>query len=62
MGALGQAIEKPHILYEDGYREVYRHPMCVTMNTATQGSREPNEALTNRHPNAFILDDAMFIG
>ena len=60
MGALGQAIEKPHILYEDGYKEIHRHPMCViisTMNTATQGSREPNEALTNRHPNAFILDD-----
>lgn len=60
MGALGQAIEKPHILYEDGYKPVHRHPLCViisTMNTATQGSREPNEALTNRHPNALMLDD-----
>lgn len=60
MGALGQAIEKPHILYEDGYKEVHRHPLCViisTMNTATQGSREPCEAFTNRHPNALILND-----
>lgn len=60
MGALGQAIEKPFILYEDGYKEVRRHPMCVivaTMNTGTQGSREPSEAFTSRLPYTFILDD-----
>lgn len=60
MGALGQAIEKPFILLEDGYKEVRRHPMCVviaTMNTGTQGSREPSEALTSRMPHVFLLDD-----
>lgn len=60
MGALGQAIEKPFILFEDGYREVRRHPLCViiaTMNTGTQGSREPSEAFTSRMPNVFLLDD-----
>ena len=60
MGALGQAIEKPFLLFEDGYREVRRHPLCViiaTMNTGTQGSREPSEAFTSRMPNVFLLDD-----
>lgn len=60
MGALGQAIEKPFILYEDGYKPVRRHPLCViisTMNCGTQGSREPNEAFTSRSPDTFMLDD-----
>ena len=60
MGALGQAIEKPFILYEDGYKEIRRHPLCViisTMNTATQGSREPSEAFTSRSADVFMLDD-----
>ena len=60
MGALGQALEKPFILLEDGYKEVRRHPLCVviaTMNTGTQGSREPSEALTSRMPHVFLLDD-----
>lgn len=59
-GALGQAIEYPFMLMKDGYQEVYRHPMCIiisTMNTATQGAREPNEALTSRSPIAFVMDD-----
>ena len=52
-GALGQAIEFPFILMEDGCTEVHRHPLCViiaTMNTGTQGAREPNEAFTSRLP------------
>ena len=60
MGALGQAVENPFILYEDGYKEIRRHPMCViiaTMNPGTQGSREPNEAFTSRLPDVFMLDD-----
>lgn len=60
MGALGQAIEKPFILYEDGYKPVRRHPLCViisTMNSGTQGSREPNEAFTSRSPDTIMLDD-----
>lgn len=60
MGALGQAIEKPFILLEDGVREVHRHPLCIiiaTMNVGTQGAREPSEALTSRMPNVFLLDD-----
>ena len=60
MGALGQALEKPFILLEDGYKEVRRHPLCVviaTMNVGTQGSREPSEAFTSRAPHVFMLDD-----
>lgn len=60
MGVLGQALEKPFILLEDGYKEVRRHPLCVvigTANTGTQGSREQSEALTSRMPNVFLLDD-----
>lgn len=60
MGALGQAIERPFIVYEDGYRIVRRHPLCViiaTANIGTQGSREPSEAMISRMPNIFLLDD-----
>lgn len=60
MGAIGQAIEAPFILMEDGYKEVRRHPLCIilaTMNTCTQGSKEPNEAFTSRCPDVFLLDD-----
>jgi len=59
-GAIGQAIEYPFVLLKDGYQEVHRHPMCVfisTMNTATQGAREPNEALTSRSPVTIIMED-----
>jgi hypothetical protein len=60
MGAIGQAVEKPFILSVNGFEEVRRHPMCViiaTMNSGTQGSREPSEALTSRFPNAYPLVD-----
>lgn len=59
-GAFGQAIEYPFVLYKNGYEEIHRHPLCViigTMNTGTQGSREPNEAFTSRFPNTFIMED-----
>ncbi len=60
MGVLGQAIVPPFIMYEDGYKEVRRHPLCViifTMNTGTQGSREPSEAMVSRCPLTIMLDD-----
>lgn len=60
MGSIGQAIEAPFLLYEDGYKSVKRNPFTVfisTMNTATQGSREPSEAFTNRSPYVFMIDD-----
>lgn len=59
-GAIGQAIEYPFILNVDGYQEVHRHPLCViiaTMNTGTQGAREPNQALTSRFPTTLTMDD-----
>jgi DNA polymerase III delta prime subunit len=59
-GGIGQAIEAPFLLMEDGCTEVCRHPLCVivmTMNTATQGSREPNEAFTSRAPLVLTMDD-----
>ena len=60
MGALGQALEKPFILNEDGYKTVHRHPlfMCfLTMNVNTYGSRDLNEALASRFRQTFMLDD-----
>ena len=45
---------------EDGCTEVHRHPLCViiaTMNTGTQGAREPNEAFTSRLPLTFVMDE-----
>lgn len=59
-GAIGQAIEYPFILNKDGYQEVRRHPMCIivaTMNTGTQGAREPNQALTSRLPVTLTMND-----
>jgi hypothetical protein len=59
-GAIGQAIEAPFVLMEDGHVEIHRHPLFVvimTMNTATQGSREPNEAFTSRAPLTLVMDD-----
>ena len=59
-GALGQAIEYPFTLLKDGYIEIQRHPLCVfvaTMNTATQGAREPNEAFASRLPITILMDD-----
>jgi hypothetical protein len=59
-GAIGQAIERPFILNKDGYQEVKRHPLCIvvaTMNTGTQGAREPNQALTSRLPVTLTMDD-----
>ncbi len=60
MGALGQAIEKPFILLEDGYKEIRRHPLCIiiaTANVGTQGTRDPSEAFSSRLPHTFILND-----
>jgi MoxR-like ATPase len=60
MGGIGQAIVPPFILYEDGYRPVNRHPLCViamTMNSGTQGASPPNEALSSRAPITLVLDD-----
>lgn len=59
-GAIGQAIEYPFILNKDGWMEVRRHPLCViiaTMNSGTQGAREPNQALTSRFPITLTMDD-----
>lgn len=59
-GALGQAIESPFMLMKDGTDIVTRHPMTIviaTMNVATQGSREPNEAFTSRLPFVFPIED-----
>ena len=59
-GALGQAIEHPSVLMKDGVDPIYRHPLCIviaTMNTGTQGAREPNEAFSSRLPYVFSIDD-----
>lgn len=59
-GALGQAVEKPFILAQDGHMEVRRHPLCIiiaTMNSGVQGAREPSEAFTSRFPYTVRLED-----
>jgi hypothetical protein len=59
-GAIGQAIVPPFLMLKDGYEPVYRHPLCIvvlTMNTGTQGSREPNEALVSRAPLTLVMED-----
>lgn len=60
MGTIGQAIEYPFVLMENGYKPVTRHPMCViigTMNVGTYGSIALNEALSSRFKTTYILDD-----
>lgn len=60
MGALGQAIEKPYLIEENGYAPVERHPLAfiaMTSNIGTQGSQTPNAALTSRAPHVFRIDD-----
>ncbi len=59
-GALGQAIEKPFILMEDGYKPVKRHPLfflVMTMNTGLRGTKLPNDAFTSRAPLSLIMED-----
>lgn len=60
MGALGQAIEPPFIINENGYKKVSRHPMCViiaTQNVGTTGSRGVNQALVSRFPHTYVIND-----
>lgn len=60
MSAIGQAIEDPFILDEDGQKEVRRNPFSVviaTMNNNVQGSIEPSDAFTSRFHTKFELDD-----
>lgn len=60
MGALGQAIEPPFIVNENGYKKVSRHPMCIiiaTQNVGTTGSRGVNQALVSRFPHTYVIND-----
>lgn len=60
MGALGQAVEFPYILKEDGYKTVHRHPLCVivsTMNVGTAGSKTVSQPFANRFKQSYVLDD-----
>lgn len=60
MGGLGQAIEYPFIIKENGYKDVRRHPMCVvigTMNVGTAGSKPLNAAFANRFHQTYTLED-----
>ena len=60
MGTIGQAIEFPFVLMENGYKPIRRHPLCViigTMNVGTYGSASLNEALSSRFKTTYILDD-----
>lgn len=60
MGTIGQSIEYPFVLMENGYKPIRRHPLCViigTMNVGTYGSAGLNEALSSRFKTTYVLDD-----
>lgn len=60
MGAIGQFVEFPYSIMEQGYKQVKRHPLNVifgTMNIGTAGSKEVNEALSSRFSQTIVLDD-----
>ena len=60
MGGLGQAIEYPFIVKENGYKDVRRHPLCIiigTMNVGTAGSKQLNAAFANRFHQVYTLND-----
>lgn len=60
MGVLGQAVEAPFLLMQDGYKAVRRHPMCIvigTMNIGTYGAKGVSQAFSSRFKQTYILDD-----
>ena len=60
MGAIGQFVEFPYSIMEQGYKQVKRHPLNVifgTMNIGTAGSKEVNEALSSRFSQTIVLED-----
>lgn len=60
MGAIGQFVEFPFTLMENGCHPVKRHALnivCGTMNIGTAGSKEVSEALSSRFSSTYILED-----
>jgi midasin (ATPase involved in ribosome maturation) len=60
MGALGQAIEDPYILKQNGYHDIYRHPLCVvasTTNKGTSGTKTVAEQFSNRFIISYRMND-----
>lgn len=60
MGAIGQFVEFPYSIMEQGYKQVKRHPLNIifgTMNIGTAGAKEVNEALSSRFSQTIVLDD-----
>jgi Mg-chelatase subunit ChlI len=60
MGTIGQAVEFPFVLMENGYKPIRRHPLCViigTMNVGTYGSTGLNEAMSSRFKTTYTLED-----
>lgn len=60
MGALGQAVEYPYVLKQDGYKDIRRHPLCIvvsTMNVGTAGTKTVAQQFANRFKTSYIMDD-----
>ena len=60
MGALGQAVEFPYILKENGYETIRRHPLCIfvtTMNVGTIGAKPMSQPFANRFRQTYVLND-----
>lgn len=51
IGGLGQFLEYPYIVKENGYINLTRHPLCIcifTMNVGTNGTKPMAEMISNR--------------
>ena len=60
MGCLGQALEFPYILMENGYTPVKRNPYTIiigTRNVGTYGSSSTSQALDSRFEQDYELND-----
>lgn len=60
MGALGQAVESPHMIEMYGYKIKFRHPLCAfcfTKNNDANGSNQMNEAFNNRLRQTYEVND-----
>ena len=60
MGALGQAVEYPFILKQDGYQDIRRHPLCIvvtTMNVGTAGTKTIAQQFANRFKQSYVMND-----
>ena len=60
MGAGGQALEFPYIIFKNGYERTERHPLSFVVaceNTGIAGTRLNSPAFSNRFEQKYVVDD-----